>query len=598
MKFRSHFATLLLLVLIVPILAACGGTPAVTTPTTAPVAPTTAPVAPTTAPAATTAPVATTEAATAAPVATEAATTAPTGGDSENFLVYGGSGEPDSLDSMKTTAGTALIVASQILEGLIGTKPGQFELDPALATEWSPNADSTEWTFKLRPDVVFHDGTPFNADAVVFNFQRMSDPTNKYSYADKGVTYDIFPYIFAGYANEPNSIWKNVEKVDDLTVKFTFKQPTPLFPNYVSSSYFGLSSPAAVQKYAEKYGTPESGAVGTGPFTFSEWRAGESVTAVRNEAYWGTKALMPGVVFRIIADQSARFTELRNGSIDFTVNLAPDTLEAIKADSTLQQVSVEPFNIAYLALNTSNKPLDNPLVRQAIAYAINKEAILKGFYGNIGEVATDFLPASLKDARPDNVEAYSYNPAKAKELLAQAGFPDGFDTVTLSDTTTAPLQFWFMPVSRPYFPTPEVIANQIASDLQAVGIKVSLQSEDWAVYLDNEAAGKKNGMYMLGWTGDYADPNNFLQVHFGSAGAGSTYYSNADVDKLLSQASAAKTAAEANALFKQAGLLINRDMPRIPIVHAPPVFAARAEVKGWTPNPTGGDDFSIISVTR
>lgn len=624
LRFRSHIATLLLLVLLVPILAACGGaagtatTPVpggASTAASSPVTqanPTTAVPAPdnqggATTGAATTAPTtaettvaATTAAETTAAETTAAETTGPaaTGGDTSQFLVFGNSGEPDSLDTMRTTAGTALIVGSQMLETLVSTKPGTFELTEGLATEWTANEDSTEWTFKLREGVTFHDGTPFNAEAVVFNFERMGDPTNEFSYSGAGVTYDIFPYIFGGYANDPATTWGGVEAVDETTVRFTFKKPTPLFPNYISSSYFGLSSPDAVRKGAEKYGTPEFGAVGTGPFKFLEWRPGESVTAVRNDDYYGEKAKMPGVVFRIIKDPAARFTELKNGSIDFTTNLAPDTREAIEGDPALQLVDVEPFNIAYLAINTADKPFDDIRVRQAVAHAINKQAILDGFYGGNGEVATDFLPAVMKDARPTNADPYAYDPERAKQLLAEAGFENGFNTVTLTDSTQLELELWYMPVSRPYFPTPEPIATQIASDLQKVGINVKLVTEDWAVYLDNESAGKKHGLYMLGWTGDYADPNNFLQVHFGTAGAGSTHYSNPELDALLGQAGSATNVEESNRLFQEAGLIINKDLPRIPIVHAPPVYAALAEVQGWIPNPTGGDEFATITVER
>ncbi|MBA3943214.1 MAG: ABC transporter substrate-binding protein [Herpetosiphonaceae bacterium] len=616
LRLRARFAALMLLTVLVPVLAACGSTPAANTSATsatsngAGTAATTAPAAtdaatasqataaaPATAEATTAAATMSSETTTAATMSSETTTATTTTGaaaDTKSFLVYGGSGEPDTLDVLATTAGTALIVGDQMLERLVGTVPGKFELRPSLATKWTPNADSTEWTFNLRTGVKFHDGTPFNADAVVFNFTRMAE----HRYADKKVNYDIFPEIFGGYASDKGTTWKGVTKVDDNTVKFSFTQPTPLFPNYISAGYFGLSSPTAVNKAAEKYGTTEVGVVGTGPFKFLEWKAGESVTAVRNDDYWGPKAKMPGIVFRTITDQAARLTELKNQSIDFTVNLAPDTREALKSDPNLQLVSVEPFNIAYLAVDTSVKPLDNPKVRQAIAYAINKKAILSGFYGDEGEVATDFLPPSLKAARPQGVETYDYNVDKAKQLLKEAGVENGFSSITLTDTSKMDLDLWYMPVSRPYFPTPEPIAGQIASDLQKVGIKVKQVTEDWAVYLKNESAGKKHGLYMLGWTGDYADPNNFLQVHFASSSPNSTHYANKQVDDLLSKAGSATTADAANKLFQQAGQIINQDLPRIPIVHAPPVYGALKEVQGWVPNPTGGDDFSVITVTK
>lgn len=246
---RRVAALVLTLALLVPTLAACGG-PAASTGGSAATAPaaggatggttteaTTAPAA-----AETAAPAAETVAPAADATAAAAAPQTPAG-----YLVYGGSGEPDSLDSMNTTTGTALIVAQQIQENLIDFKPATLELEPALAESWEPNADSSEWTFKLRQGVKFHDGTDFNADAVVFNFQRLSDPNFEFGYRAEGNTFAIFPDIFGGFLGDANTVWKSVEKVDDSTVKFSFVRPVPLFPNYVAASYFGISSPSTLR---------------------------------------------------------------------------------------------------------------------------------------------------------------------------------------------------------------------------------------------------------------------------------------------------------------------------------------------------------------
>lgn len=593
---RRVAAFALIFALLVPTLAACGGAPGTGSATTAPAGGGTTTES-TTAPAAEP---------TAATSATEAATapaaeaTAPAGAAETpaGYLVYGGSGEPDSLDSMNTTAGTALIVAQQIQENLVDFKPGTLELAPALAESWKANADSTEWTFTLRQGVKFHDGTPFNADAVVFNFQRLSDPKFEFGFRTEGNTFPIFPDIFGGFLGDANTVWKSVEKVDDATVKFSFVRPLPLFPNYVAASYFGISSPDAVKKNGVKYGTPEVGAVGTGPFKFGSWTAGQSLTLVRNDDYYGDKAKMPGVVVRFIADAAARLAELQAGAIDFTINLAPDSRQTLEGDANLQLAPLEPFNIAYLALNTNIKPFDNPKVRQAVAYAIDKQAILDGFYGGVGTVADDFLPDVLSWARPDTLEKYSYDPAKAKALLAEAGYPDGFSTMVLTDGTEVPLELWYMPVSRPYYPTAQPIAEAYATYLADIGIKVELKTEDWAVYLDNVDAGKKNGMFMLGWTGDYGDPNNFLYVHFGPSWQKKDGYKNQQLWDTLQKAGSATSQAESATLFKQAGTQINKDLPLIPIVHAPPVSAQKKALTGWVQNPTGGESFAPISITK
>jgi peptide/nickel transport system substrate-binding protein len=322
------------------------------------------------------------------------------------------------------------------------------------------------------------------------------------------------------------------------------------------------------------------------------------VSVKRFDGYWGEKAKMPGVAFRFIADQPQRLAELQAGTVDFTINLAPDARDAIKNDANLALVPLEAFNIAYLSLDMTAKPLDNVKVRQAIAHAIDKQEILDAFYGGEGEVADDFLPKALAWARPDNLEKYTFDPEKAKQLLAEAGFPNGIDKMTLADGTQAPLELWYMPVARPYNPVGQQMGEAMAAQLNDVGIKVELKTEDWAAYLDNFAEGKKHGLVQLGWTGDYLDPNNFLFTHFGPGNEKEGGYKNQQVWDLLAQAGGAKSQEEAARFFKEAGALINKDLPRIPIVHAPPVYAAKKALQGWKPSPFGGEPFKNISIQK
>jgi peptide/nickel transport system substrate-binding protein len=515
--------------------------------------------------------------------------------DLSKFLVYGYSGEPSSLDSANSNG---INITSQIEEPLVFFKPGTLDLVPGLAESWQANDDSTEWTFVLRDGVKFQDGGDLNADAVVFNFQRFADPKFEYGYRDQGNTFSIFSYIFGGFQGEESSLWKGVEKVDDHTVKFTLTRPTPLFPSLIAAPYFGISSPDAIKKDGIRYGTAEVGAVGTGPFSFLEWQAGQHLTLVRNDGYWGEAAKMPGVVVRFIADAPERLAELQAGSIDLTTDLDPDAQATIAGDANLAVTPIEPFNIAYLSLNMNNKPFDDVRVRQAIAYAIDKKAILDSFYGGAGSVADDFLPDNMSWARPATLESYAYDPEKAKALLAEAGYADGFSTMTLADGSEAPLEFWYIPVSRPYFPTPKPIAEAIASYLADVGIKVELKTEDWGTYLKNWNSGTKNGIVEVGWTGDYGDPNNFLYTSFGPVGATQAGYTNKDLWSLLEQAGSAKNLDDATKLFQQAGEIINKDLPRIPIVHAPPLYAQKKALSGWLPNPTSGESWATISIEK
>ncbi|MEM8532397.1 MAG: ABC transporter substrate-binding protein [Chloroflexota bacterium] len=600
-KRHSFVALFLLFILMIPIIAACGGAtpaeePAAEEPAEEPAAEEPATDEDAEEPAAEEP--AAEEETTEEPAAEEAPADEAETGDSEAFLVFGGSGEPDSLDSMNTTAGTSLIVTRQILETLVGFAPGSLDLEPLLAESWESNDDATEWTFTLREGVVFHDGSPFNAEAVVFNFERMANPDFEFGFREEGNTFPIFADIFGGYVGDDATIWESVTATDEQTVVFTLTQPLPLFPNYVAASYFGISSPESIMENGVAYGTPDVGGVGTGPFAFSEWSPGQSVTLLRNEDYWGEAARMPGVVIRFIGEAPQRLAELQAGSVDFTINLAPDARETIESDANLALTPLEPFNIAYLSMNINNPPFDDIRVRQAVAHAIDRDAILEGFYGGVGEVANDFIPEVLSWARSPEVDTFEYDPARAQELLAEAGFPDGFNTMTLVDGSEGPVELWYMPVSRPYYPTPQAVAEVYATYLADVGIEVELLTEDWGVYLDNWDAGQKNGLVMLGWTGDYGDPNNFLFTHFGPGNVPEAGYENQDVFDLLNQAGAATSQDEAGELFQQAGTIISQELPRIPIVHAPPVYAQNAALEGWVPGPTGGEPFASIFIEK
>lgn len=514
------------------------------------------------------------------------------------FLVFGSSGEPDTLDSMNTITGSSLIVTFQIEETLVSFVPGTIDMVPALAESWESSDDATEWTFYLRRGITFHDGTAFNADAVVFNFERIAYPDFAYGFREAGNTFPSFPYIFGGFAGDPHSIWDSVEAVDEYTVRFRLTQPTPLFPGYLAAPYFGMSSPQAIKQYGITYGSPEVGGVGTGPFTFLEWKPGQSLILAANDQYWGSKAKMPGVVFRFINDASRRLAELQFGTIDFTVNLEPDARELIERDESLVLTPLEPFNVAYLSMNINNVPFDDVRVRRAVAYAIDKQDILETFYGGIGTVADDFLPDVLSWASPDDIDPYAYNPTRSKVLLAEAGYPEGFDTITMFDGTEGPVELWYMPLSRPYYPSPRPLAERLAEYLAEVGIGVELKTEEWGKFLNNWESGKKNGLVMLGWVGDYGDPNNFLLSHFGPGNIAEAGYVNQDVFDMLAQASSVPTEKEASEAFKQAGIRINQDIPRVPLLHVPPVYAQRKELAGWVPSPVGVESFASVFIER
>ena len=493
---------------------------------------------------------------------------------SAQTLVFGGSGLPVSLNA--ATDGNSLTVSYQILENLVAVEPGGTELQPGLATEWSSNEDGTVWTLTLREGVTFHDGTPFNAEAAKFNIDRWNDPAFEYGFRDEGVQYEAWGYVFGGFLGDEAAVLSEANVVDETTLELVLSKPMGFLPAALSSSYFGLHSPTAVQEAGADYGTPSVGAVGTGPFQFVEWVDGSQVVLERFENYWGEPAGVERLVFRGIEDPTARLAELQAGSIDIAVNLSPDDAETIANAPNLEVVTAEQnLNIGYIGFHQSNEPLQNLEVRRAIAHAVDWNEVVNAFFGEGAQVASQFIPPGLIGYSED-LEPYAYDPEMAQQLLSDAGFADGFST-----------QFWYMPVSRPYFPSAEPVASAVASYMADIGIQSELQTEDWGTYLDDNNTGKFP-IYMLGWSADYADPDNFVYTFFGAEeGQRNFGWDNQEVTQLLDQARQEPDEAARAELYGQINQLIHDQVPAIPVVHNPVLNAVRSGVEGFEPSPLG-----------
>lgn len=505
---------------------------------------------------------------------------------SAQTLVFGGSGLPVSLNA--ATDGNSLTVAYQVLENLVGVEPGGTELIPGLATEWSSNEDATVWTLKLREGVTFQDGTPFNAEAAKFNIDRWNDPAFEYGFRDEGVQYEAWGYIFGGYLGDEAAVLSEVNVINEYTIELVLNQPMGFLPAALSSSYFGLHSPAAVRKAGADYGTPAVGAVGTGPFSFVEWVDGSQVTLERYADYWGEAAGVERLVFRGIEDPTARLAELQAGSIDIAVSLSPDDLETIQGDSNLAVANAESnLNVSYVAFHQSNEPFQDQLIRQAVAHAVDWNEIVAAFFGDNAVVATQFAPPGLL-GRDESLQPYEYNPERSRELLAEAGYPDGFST-----------QLWYMPVSRPYFPSAEPVASAVASYLAEVGIQAELLSEEWGTYLDDYQTGKFP-MYLLGWSADFADPDNFLYTFFnGTQQQDYLGWDSPEIADLLVQARQEPDEAARTELYGQINTIIHDQVPSIPVAHNSVLNAVRVGIEGFQPSPLGSTvPFNTITKTE
>jgi peptide/nickel transport system substrate-binding protein len=507
-------------------------------------------------------------------------------------FVFGAQGEPVSLDTAIIEDGISQKITSQIYDTLAKYKGSTTEVEPALAEKWDTSADGKVWTLHLRKGVKFHDGEPFDAKAVVWNFERWWK-TKHPQHENQLKAGQSFPYWEGQFDDfDDKSIVSSVEATDQYTVKVTLKQPQAPFLANLAIFAFGIASPKAVEKWGVEYGKHP---VGTGPFKFVEWKPNQEVVLDANPDYFGPKAKVKRVVVRNIKDNSARLAALKAGEVQAIEGLNIDDIKVVKADANLYLLPRPANNTAYVAFNYHVKEFQNKQVREAIAHAINRKAIIDAFYGGLGLVAKEMQPPALWGYNKD-IKDYEYDPKKAQDLLKQAGFPNGFSEITWEDGKKEPLVFWYMPVTRPYYPSPKEIGEAMAADLAKVGIRAKLQTNEWANYLEQRKKGIMP-LYMVGWTGDNGDPDNFVCFFFCPTNVPREgYYNNPPLSDLLKRAATVQSQAERTKLYQQAEQMLHDDVARLFVANSQVPLVFSKKVKGYVPNPTGTEFFNTVEI--
>jgi peptide/nickel transport system substrate-binding protein len=513
---------------------------------------------------------------------------------SKATLVFGAAGDPKMFDPAFASDGETFRVLKQVFDGLVKTKEGSADIEPALATKWVSSPDGKEWTFTLRDGVKFSDGTPFNAQAVCFNFDRW------YNFTGALQSPDVSTYwqdTFGGFkknesADLPSSLFQSCTASGDTTAKITLTSATGRIPAALALPSFAMQSPAALQKYdADKvtasgdsfqyptYATAHP--TGTGPYVFAgRDQASKTVTITANPNYWGEKAKINKIVFKVIPDNNARKQELQAGSIDGYDLVAPGDISGLKTAGE-QVLDRPPFNILYLGMNQKNPALAKPQVRQAIAYAINRDALVKSSFPPAAQVAKEFMPPEVA-GYADDVTTYNYDPAKAKALLAQAGESN----LTLNF-------YWPTEVSRPYMPDPKQIFTVIQADLQKAGITIKPVAKVWnSGYLTDVQTGKAD-LHLLGWTGDYNDAYNFDGTFFGRIKP-DFGFTNKPLFDAIAKADATPDATQRADAYKAVNRQIMDFLPAVPLAHSPPSVAVQSNVKNFVPSPVLNDEFSLV----
>lgn len=497
-------------------------------------------------------------------------------GKGSSILVFGRGGDSTSLDPSRVTEGETFKVTVNLFETLLNFGEEDTTIQPGLAEKWDTSDDGLTYTFHLREGVKFHDGTDFNADAVVKNFDRWANGD-----ADK------FPYyssMFGGFKGDEEHVIDSVTAEDEKTVVIKLKRPQAPFLKNIAMSMFAIASPTAFEQGDDQF---ERNPVGTGPFKFVEWKANDTITIEKFDDYW-QKGLpkLDKVVFKSIPDNSARLNALIKGEIDLADGINPADGEKIESNDDLQLIERPSMNVGYLGLTVTRPPFDKKEVRQALNYAIDKETIINSFFEGRADVAKNPMPPSISGYN-DDIEAYEYNPEKAKELLAQAGLADGFE-----------MELWAMPVPRPYMPDGKKVAEVIQSNLADIGVKAKIVSYEWATYLDKASKGEADA-FMLGWTGDNGDADNFLYVLLDEDNIGSnnyTYFKNDEMHDLFIKAQTEVDEEKRNEYYRQAQEIIHDEAPWVPIAHSTPLLAAKKGLTGFKPHPTGSDMLMNVEV--
>lgn len=483
-------------------------------------------------------------------------------------LAIGIESEVDVLDPQRAGGWVSWRVNRQIFEPLVDedlTKPSDRAavpaLRPGLASSWKISPDATVYTFHIRKGAKFHDGTPLNAAAVEFNIRRMWD---------KG-----FQYYDAKSAGQTTFVWQQLKSIatpDAMTLQLTMKQPFEPFLRLLAQGgggSTGIMSPASVKRY----GNDNVGEhpVGTGPFKFADRVRGQRITLERNNEYWGTKPRLDKVVFRPLPDPSARVASLRADEVDMIAVPPPDSVASLK-QSGFQLSEGAPPHVWYLSFNFGDPILKNKLVRQAINLAIDRQGMATNLLKDTAKPAYD-VQAPANAAYVENTEAYGYNPEKAKQLLAKAGYPNGFSTQMMTSVDG----------SGQIVPVP--MAEYIQQNLAKVGIRVKLQTSEWISYLSKWARGTPSG---VGWAQQswgmttpywlYIATSSSLKAPNGPNVGG---YDNPRLDQVMQEAITATSESAAVEKWKEANRIVTDDAAIAPIVNDKAPYILSPRVHGF-----------------
>src|SRR5438876_2862833 len=494
---------------------------------------------------------------------TVAAPATPAAAQPAGTLVVGLVAEPVNLDPPQVTDLNSLRVSRRIVETLVAFAEETTRIVPGLAESWAISKDGLWYTFKLRTGIKFHDGTPLNAEAVRFSIERQFNPEHP---ANKLGKYPFANYFFGNV--------KAVEVMDESTVRFILKEPRASFLAVLTSGAASIVSPTAVRKWGADY---PLNPVGTGPFRYASWQRGQQVVLEKNPDYWRGPVKIDRVIYRSIVEDQARLTELLTGAVDLIVGVPPDFVAQLEGNSKVNLFKQVGAHVWYLGINNQKKPFDDKRVRQALNYAVNKDAIVKDVLKGTGSLSRGpVLPATW--GADSGLKPYPYDPERARRLLAEAGYPSGFST-----------SLW-VPESGSGMQAPVPMSTVIQSNLKAVGVTVTLQTMEWGAYLAKLRT-KEQELFALSWMAGNEDPDMVMYPLLHSsqwtpAGPNRALYKNERFDELLHQARLTTDQGKRASLYREAQRILVDDPPWIFIDHEIQTAAHSKRVQGFKLHPS------------
>ncbi|RUO65493.1 ABC transporter substrate-binding protein [Pseudidiomarina planktonica] len=501
----------------------------------------------------------------------------------QHGLIYCSEGNPESFNPQLGTSGTTVdATASQIYDRLLDFDDQSKTFVAALATDWEALDNGTRYRFNLREKVAFHQNfmfqpsRTFNADDVVFSFQRWLDKNHPYHYVNGGQ----YPFFTSSGLIR---LIERVEKVGPYTVDFYLKRPDSSFlANLATDFTVILSAEYGEQLRANNtMGMIDFRPIGTGPYEFVEFRKDILIRYFRHQEYWRETPELEHLVYSITPNANKRMLKLITGECDVIPYPLVNELQALDVNSKIEVASEVNPNVAFWAFNTAKPPFDDPLVRQALSHAVNRPAIIDTIYSGNAQLAHSLLPETSW-AYSEEVNRYPYDPKRARKLLADAGFPNGFM-----------MDIWAMPVQRVYNPNAQRMAELIQADLAEIGVRANIVSYEWNTFRRRLARGEHQSV-LIGWVADHADPDNFYRPILSCAAIGSgnrANYCNPALDQLLIKAISETEQAKRRPLYDQIQNIVSQQVPVLPIANSLRFQAHQADITGVELPPYGGISF-------